>query len=262
MRQASTLRLCMDIGNTHIVGGVFKQHDILLRFRHATCTEYTSDQLGLFFIHILQVNQIDYHDIREVVIGSVVPGIDYSVRSACIKYFSTEPFFLKPGIKTGFNIAVQQPDEMGADRVANLIAAVEQFPGRHLAIIDFGTATTIDIVTREKDCLGGAIFPGIKSSMETLSRSAAKLGSVKIVKPKQALGKTTESQIQSGLYYEQLATIDCLVKKMAAEVLHGEELMIIGTGGFSHLYEKENIFHAIIPDLTLQGLNILYDRNQ
>ena len=206
------MMLCLDVGNSHIYGGVFQDDEISLRFRHAS-KESTSDEIGLFLKQVLRENAFDPEEIRQIAIGSVVPQLDYSLRSACIKYFSIEPFFLQAGVKTGLNIKYRNPVDVGADRIADAIAATHRFPDTPLVIIDFGTATTLCVVNAKKAYLGGAILPGLRLSMDALSSNTAKLPSVDIVRVSDVIGRSTVESIQSGVYFGALGSVRELVQQ-------------------------------------------------
>ncbi len=247
--------LCLDVGNSQIFGGVFDEKEqIQLRFRHDTTYSSTSDQLGIFLKSVLRENGIDPKQIKRIAICSVVPPIDYSLRAACIKYFEIEPFFLEVGVKTGLKIKVYNPKELGADLVANAIAAVEQYANKNIIVIDFGTATTYSVITKQKEYLGGAILPGMRLSMNALQGGTAKLFAVEILKPKDVVGRSTEEHIQSGLYYGQLGVIREFIERVSKDYFANEKPVVIGTGGFAYLFENEKLFTAIVPDLILHGL--------
>ncbi len=251
--------LCLDVGNSHIFGGVFKEDQIQLRFRYNTKEAVTSDQLGLFLRDVLKGNKVDPQHIEAISISSVVPSIDYSLRAACIKYFQKEAFLLQPGAQTGLQLNIDNPSELGSDRVANAIAATQLFPHQDLILVDLGTATTFSPITAKGEFLGGAIMPGMKLSMNALQLGAAKLFPVEILKPVQVIGKNTAANIQSGLYFGQLAAIKEICKGMAAEAFQGTDPLIIGTGGFSALFQEEGCFHHVVPDLVLHGLKLALD---
>ncbi len=248
--------LCLDVGNTHTLGGVFaNENKLVLRFRYATPMLGTSDQFGIFLLNILKFNDINPLDIMEIALSSVVPNFDYTLKHCFNQYFKKADYFiLKPGVKTGLNIRCKNPNEVGADRIANAIGAVTAFPGKPLIVVDMGTATTLCAITANCDYLGGAILPGIRLCMETLKNNTAKLVAVDIEEPCTYIGKTTRESIQSGLYYGHLGALRELILGFKKEVFSEETAMVIGTGGFSQLYEKESLFNAIIPDLTLLGL--------
>jgi type III pantothenate kinase len=254
--------LCLDVGNSHIFGGVFSKDDIQLRFRYNTKETMTSDQLGLFLRNVLKENSIDPSKINAISISSVVPSIDYSLRSACIKYFKQEPFFLQPSVQTGLNLQLDNPSELGGDRIANAIAAVHFFPNQNLVLIDLGTATTFSPISAQKAFLGGAIMPGMKLSMNALQAGTAKLFPVEILKPSRIVGKNTAENIQSGLYFGQLSAIKEISKNMIQEVFQGGEATVIGTGGFSYLFQEEHCFDYIVPDLVLHGLKLALDKSK
>lgn len=254
--------LCLDVGNSHIFGGVFVDNQIELRFRHVTSHNTTSDQLGIFLKSVLQENNIPSNKIKDIAICSVVPHIDYSLRSACIKYFDIEPFILQAGVKTGLKIKYRNPLEVGADRIANAIAAISRYPKKDIIVIDFGTATTFCAITAEKDYLGGAILAGMRLSMNALQNSTAKLSAVEIVKPTAVVGRSTMENLQSGLYYGQLGVVREMTQRMMTEVFHKQKPILIGTGGFAHLFSEENIFTAIMPDLVLDGLRLALMANR
>lgn len=254
--------ICLDVGNTHIFGGVFEGSKDLLTFRIDTHSGITSDQFGIFLKNVLRENGVDPNKVQNVSIGSVVPSIDYSLRSACIKYFKITPFFLKAGVKTGLKIKYHNPMEVGADRIANAIAAVEQFPDKDIIIADFGTATVFCAVTATKEYLGGAILPGMRLSMEALNKNTAKLSPVEIIRPDVVIGRSTAESIQSGLYFSQIGAMREFVSRTReTHFANPSSLIKIGTGGFAHLFEKEDLFSKIIPDLALQGLRLALERN-
>lgn len=256
MRNESLIMLiCLDVGNTQIFGGVYEKDQLLLTFRYATTRGTSSDQLGVFLKSVLRENNIAPEKIKKIAICSVVPSMDYSLRSACIKYFDMEPFLLQPGVKTGLNIKTKNPQEVGADQIANSIAAVERYPNTNLIIVDYGTATTFCAINANKEFLGSVILAGIRISMDALQSNAAKLFPVEILKPNVALGRNTVEALQSGLYYGQLGIARELVGRIKEEVFTNKNpTKVIATGGFSHLFEAENFYDAIIPDLVLLGL--------
>lgn len=252
--------LCLDVGNSYIFGGVFAGDEIQLRFRHNTKEAASSDQLGLFLKNVLKENGIDPGLVEAISVSSVVPGIDYSLRAACIKYFHQEAFLLQPGVQTGLTLQIDHPAELGSDRIANAIAATHFFPNQNLILVDLGTATTFSPISAKKEFLGGAIMPGMKLSMNALQSGAAKLFPVEILRPVQVVGKNTISNIQSGLYFGQLAAIKEISKAMIAEVFQGEKVSLIGTGGFSYLFQEAHCFQHIFPDLVLHGLRLVLDK--
>lgn len=253
--------LCLDIGNTHLCGGIFVQDELLLQFRYDTKKVATSDELGIFIRSVLRENAIDYSKISKIGIASVVPSINYTVRAACIKYLNCTALFLQPGIKTGIQIKTQYPSEVGADLIAGAIAAKAILPNKDLLIFDFGTATTCCYLTPDGEFMGAAIAPGIRLMMESLHRNTATLFGVDIVKPEASIGRNTTTAIQSGIYYAQLGLIQQLIANSIAEnnMLHTP--VIFATGGFASLFTAANIFDHIVPELVLLGLKIMLDNN-
>ncbi len=246
--------LALDVGNSQIYGGIFDQDELKLRFRKTSKQGSSSDEIGIFLREVLRENGFDPSRVKQIVICSVVPDVVYSLRNACKKYFKMNPFLLQAGVKTGLKINYRNPLEVGADRISNAIAAVQQYPKRNLIVIDLGTATTFCAISKEKEYLGGVIAAGLRLSMEALESRTAKLPSVEIVPCSQALGRSTVENIQSGLYFGHLGMMKELTERLSKECFEGEKPFVIGTGGFSSLFEKEALFDAVLPDLVLKGL--------
>jgi len=245
--------LALDVGNTQIYGGVFEGERMKLSFRRNSKQGSSSDEVGIFLRMVLKENGIDPARIKQIVLCSVVPDVIYSLKGACVKYFNINPFVLQAGVKTGLKIKYRNPLEVGADRIANSIAATQLYPGKNLIIVDLGTATTFCAITKDKEYLGGSIIAGLKLSMESLEAKTAKLPSVEIVSMTEALGRSTIESLQSGLYYGHLGSIREIIHHLQEECFAGEKPFVLGTGGFSSLFEKEKIFDVIIPDLVLKG---------
>ncbi len=252
--------ICLDVGNTHMLGGVFAKDKLILRFRYATLLLGTADQFGIFLINILKHNQIEPLKIKAVAISSVVPNYDYTLRHSFFQYFKSANYFiLQPGVKTGLNIRCKNPNEVGADRIANAIGAIAAFPGKDLIVVDMGTATTLCAISKDRDYLGGAILPGLRLCMEALKNNTAKLMAVDIEIPNTYMGKTTRESIQSGLYYGHLGALKEIITGFKKEIFLGEPVYVIGTGGFAQLYEETGLFDGYISDLVLQGLRRAYE---
>lgn len=254
------MMLCLDVGNSHIYGGVFAHGEICLRFRHTSKTS-TSDELGIFLKNVIRENQCSPEAISAISICSVVPQFDYSLRAACVKYFSVEPFFLQAGVKTGLNIKYRNPGDVGADRIANAIAATYNFPGKNLIIIDFGTATTFCAITDQKEYMGGVILPGVRLSVDALANNTAKLPSVEIVKVKQVVGRSTIDSIQSGVFYGAIGACRELIERIKKEAFLGQKVLVLATGGFASLFDNQGIYDQHLPDLVLQGIKIAAEIN-
>lgn len=246
--------LTLDVGNSQIFGGVFRNRELTIRFRKPSRPPTSSDELGLFLRGVVRENGGDPSGVEQIAFCSVVPEIIYSLRSCCRKYFQLEPFILQAGVKTGLKIRYRNPLEVGPDRIANAIAATHLYPDRNLIIVDCGTATTIDIVRSGRDYLGGIILPGIRISMEALEKNTARLPNVEIVATTELIGRSTIECIQSGLYFGHRIVIEGLTRDIRSQAFRGESSLVIGTGGFSRLFERDKIFDVLLPDLVLLGL--------
>lgn len=253
--------LAIDVGNTQVLCGLFKEDKIVHRFRKVSVPGTSSDELGLFLKSAIRENGFNPEEVRRIGCCSVVPAINHSLGSACLKYFKTDPFFLRSGTRTGLKIRYNNPKDVGADRIANAIGGSSLYPDRNLVIIDLGTATTFDVVTADKTYLGGAIVPGIKISMLALESGTARLPSVEIIKPEKTCGASTIENIQSGLYFGQVGIMREMVHRLTEECFGNKKPLVIGTGGFSRLFEDQGIFDEIEPDLVLQGMKIALDLN-
>ena len=246
--------LALDIGNTQIHGGVFDGDQLKLQFRKSTKQGSSSDEVGLFLRSVLRENKVDPDAIRHIAFCSVVPDVVHSIKGACAKYFDLQPFVLQAGVKTGLKIKYRNPLEVGSDRIANAIAAAHLYPGKNLIVADFGTATTFCAITADKEYLGGLILPGLRISMEALESRTAKLPAVEILAPEELIGRSTVESIQSGLYFGNLYALKGLAQEIKRQYFNNENVVLIGTGGFSRMFEHEKVFDAMISELVLIGL--------
>lgn len=253
--------LALDVGNTHIVGGVFNQNQIVLRFRKNTKRQDASDELGLFLRHVLIANQVDPNLVDRVVVSSVVPEVNHSLMSACLKYFNTRPLLLHIDAEIGLKICTERPEELGADLIAAAVAGVNRYPNQNLLIIDFGTANTFSVITDQREFLGVAIAPGLRLAMESLQQGTAKLPSVEIKARHEVFGRTTAEAIQSGLYYQTTGMMREMMMKLRAGIFQGKSFSVVGTGGFSGLFQSSGIFDFLEPDLILYGLKYIFEMN-
>ena len=255
--------LVIDVGNTNVVFGVYKDEELLYDWRIATEKDRTSDEYGLLFEQIFRYHKIDPKEVDNVIISSVVPPLMHTLPAMSIKYFNIDPIVVGPGVKTGMNIKYDNPREVGADRIVNAVAAYEKYGGP-LIIIDFGTAITFCAVSKEGEYLGGAIAPGIKISTEALFMRTAKLPKVEIAKPDKVIARNTINSIQSGVVYGYIGMVDYIIEKMIEEMGGDrEQFNIIGTGGFSNLIASESKYIKKIDKLlTLEGLRIVFERNK
>lgn len=255
------MKLCLDVGNTHVYGGLFDSGRLLLTFRKATMPGSSSDEYGLFFGSVLRENGIDPHQITEIALCSVVPEAIYSISAACQKYFDIRPFILQAGVKTGLKIQYRDPLEVGADRIANAIAGVNLFPDENLIIVDLGTATSLCAVGKDRSYKGGVILPGLKMSMQALESGTSKLGSVEIIRMDHCLGRTTAASIQSGLYFGHLGALREIMHRIRLEVFENQRPKVIATGGFATLFGGTGLFNQVVQDLVLRGLLAVLELN-
>jgi type III pantothenate kinase len=246
--------LTLDVGNSQLHGGVFDGDTLRVQFRKSTHPIGSSDEFGVFLRSVLRENQVDPAAVQRAAICSVVPPAAYPLRAACVKYFGCEPFLLQAGAKTGLKIKYRNPAEVGADRVANAIAATQRRPRTHCLVVDCGTATTFDVVTADGDYMGGTILPGLGISAEVLSNRTARLPAVEIARPEGALGRSTVESIQGGLYHGHVGAIRHLIAQLNREAFPGAKPVVIGTGGFARMFEGEGLFDEIVPELVLHGL--------
>jgi type III pantothenate kinase len=254
--------LCLDVGNSQIFGGAFNGEDLSFTFRKSSQGTSSSDEFGLFLRSVIRENGQSPDDVRKIVLCSVVPDLVHSLRNACVKYFRLEPFVLQPGVKTGLKIRYRNPVEVGADRIANAVGGIEQFPNEDLLIIDFGTANTFCAVSAGKDFLGGVITPGLRISMEALESRTALLPTAEIRRPEQALGRSTIESIQSGLYFGTVGAVRELTLRLSEECFGGKRPKIVATGGFSSLFAGTGLFDVLIPNLVLLGLRKIITLNE
>ncbi len=257
----SGVNLCIDIGNTQMHAGVYRDGELALQFRKESTSRASRDEIGLFLVSILREKGIDPREIERIGISCVVPDEVHSLRNACRIYFNIEPVFLEAGVKTRLKIKTKNPLEVGADRIANAVAVVDMYPNANAVVVDFGTAITLDAITDAQEYLGGSICAGLGLAMEALGSKTAKLPFVEIKRPYRALGKSTIECIQSGLYFGYLGLIRELVGRICQEAFGDEECHVIATGGISQLYRDSGLFDEIVPDLVLRGINDVLSLN-
>lgn len=255
--------LVIDVGNSNIVFGVYKDEDLIYNWRISTDKERTTDEYALTFQQIFTHHKIDLAEIKDIIISSVVPSLLHTLPNMSRKYFNIDPIVIGPGVKTGINILYDNPKEVGADRIVNSVAAYEKY-GAPLIIVDIGTAITFDVINRNGDYLGGVIAPGIRISADALFMRTAKLPKVEILKPEKVIGKNTIASIQSGMVYGYIGMIDYIIERIVEESqIELSEFKIIGTGGFSQLITSESKYIDKMDSLlTLDGLRIIYERNK
>ncbi len=252
--------ICIDIGNTNIKYALFDGDKFLLSFRVATEPKKTSDEYGGQIISILNNNKIKVSELEGGIISSVVPQLDFTMERMCNTYLGIKPLMLAPGLKTGLNLKVDNAKEVGADRVVNNVAAVKKY-GAPLIIVDFGTATTFNVIDAKGEFIGGVISPGIKGSLDSLVNGTAKLPRVEIERPAHVIGKNTITNMQSGIVFGFAGLVEYIVKRIKRE-LNCENVKTVATGGFSEIIAKEITGIDYVDKLlTLEGLKYLYDLN-
>ena len=252
--------LVIDIGNTNITIGVYKEDHLVGRFRMTTRMERTSDEYGLMLHSYLQASHLNVEDVKDVIISSVVPKINYSFSSSIIKYFHIRPLFVGPGVKTGINVQIDHTSTLGSDRLVDAAGAYYTYGGPCL-VIDFGTATTYDVITEKGVFIGGVIAPGIGIEAGVLSSMAAQLPEIELVKPQHIIAKNTVTAMQAWVVYGYIGKTEYIIKKIKEE--YGQNLKVVSTGGLGKLIAKETeLIDIYDQELTFKGLKIIYDKNK
>ena len=252
--------LAIDIGNTHTVFGLFAGETLEANWRIATRGDATADEIGVLLRALFGGAGIDPLQVDGLIISSVVPDLDAVMAETGRRYVNRDPLFVGPGVKTGLPILSENPHEVGADRIVNAVAAIASY-GAPVIVLDFGTATTFDVVGPGGEYLGGVIAPGLNVSAAALFERAARLHRVDIRRPQKVVGRNTEQSIQSGLFYGYVALVEGLVRRIRAEL--EVEAPVIATGGLAPGFAAElDFLEAVDVDLTLQGLRLIWEKNR
>jgi type III pantothenate kinase len=260
--------LAIDVGNTNIVLGVFQGETLTHSWRLVTLRERTADEIGILVTHLFEHRRIDMARIDGIIIASVVPPLTGTMVMMVRQYFGRDPLMVEPALNTGMPILYQPPSDVGADRVVNGIAAFELYGRarrRPVIVVDFGTATTFDAISANGEYLGGVICPGVQISADALFQRAARLPRVELRRPPSLIGRTTVASVQAGLFFGYVAMVEGIVARMRQELSpHGvEAAACIGTGGLAEIISSETrVIEETNPDLTLQGLRLVWERNQ
>jgi type III pantothenate kinase len=256
--------LAVDVGNTNTVLGLYSldgdKPALVAHWRITTHRTQTVDEYGVFFVKMFEMKGLAPSQVKHIIISSVVPPVEGTLRQVCEIYFNVQPIFVEPGIRTGMAVLQENPVDLGADRLVNCIAAFERYGGPSI-VVDFGTATTFDVITAKGEYIGGAIAPGLGISADALFSRAARLGRVDIRKPAKAIGTNTATHIQSGLYYGYIGLVDGILDRIIGEI--GAQPIVVATGGLARQIASESRYITEIDDmLTLDGLLILFERNR
>jgi len=252
--------LALDVGNTTVTMGVFEGDSLKATWRFATDVGRFPDEYGVLMLNLLQHEGLLPRDVDEAVMACVVPDLEPTFQNVCKRYFNVRPLGVHAGVKTGLRILYDTPRDVGADRVADAVAATHMY-GAPLIVVDLGTGTVFDAIDANGDYVGGAIAPGLGIASEALFSRAAKLYRVELSRPRSAVGRNTITAMQSGILFGYVGLIEGIVGRIKKEI--GEQSKVIGTGGYAELIAREtDVIDLVNPDLTLEGLRIIYGMNR
>lgn len=252
--------LAIDIGNTNIKYGIYDGEELVASFRVSSRLSRTADEYGSVLINLLASRGLKTSDVTGVIMSSVIPSLNYTICHMCEYFFGISPLMVGPGIKTGLNIKADNPKEVGADIIVNSVSAFRKYGGP-VIVIDFGTATTFDVITENCELIGVAIAPGIKTSLEGLTKNTAQLPTIELEAPRSVLGKNTKTSMQSGVIFGFAGLVDNIVKKIRKE-LKNDKIKVVATGGLGEMIAKETeTVGTVDRTLTLDGLKEIYKLN-
>lgn len=254
---------CIDIGNTNVKYGVYSGDKLIASFRVSSSTNQTADEYGIVVKDLLESAKIQKEQIEGVILSSVIPQLNYTMQHMCEYFLGHTPILVGPGIKTGLNIKVENAREVGADRIVNSVAAYKKYgKNKPIICIDFGTATTFNVITKEGELIGGVIAPGIKGSLDSLVNGTAQLPHIELELPKKIIAKSTITNMQAGLLYGFSGLVEKIVAKMKQE-LKTDDCVVVATGGLSTTIASETpCIDYIDRTLTLEGLRYLFELNR
>ncbi len=253
--------LVIDVGNTNITYGVYKGKELVATFRMTTKQPRTSDEYGMNIMELLRIHSVDKKDLEGTIIASVVPNVMHSLTGAVTRYLGTAPLIVGPGVKTGIKVVTENPRQIGADRIVDAVAAYEIYGGPVL-VLDFGTATTYDLVSEDGSFIACIIAPGIRISAKALWEGTAKLPEVEIKKPKSILAQETVSSMQAGLIYGQIGQTEYIIRQTKKETGY-DNLKVVATGGLGTMISEETeSIQFYNSTLTLDGLRMIYEKNR
>ena len=257
--------LAFDVGNSNIVLGVFKDGELIQNWRLETDNNKSADEYGMVISQLFAYEGLDFKDVKDIIISTVVPSVLYTLQHLSQKYFNKTAIVIEPGVKTGLMIKYDNPKQVGADRIVNAVAAHAKYGGP-VIVIDFGTATTFCAISENAEYLGGAIAPGLKISSEALFEKTAKLPKVELEEPGNVICRNTIESMQSGLVYGHMGMVDYIIKRMKeemAEYCPGQEIKVIATGGLSGMIDAGiDSIDYVDKMLTLEGLKLIYEKNK
>lgn len=252
--------LVVDVGNTNITLGVFDKEELLTTFRLTTKLSRTSDEYGITICNMIEHNGVKVKDIDGIVVASVVPNVMHSFNNSIVKYFGRQPLLVGPGVKTGIKVATENPRQIGADRIVDAVAAYTLYGGP-VIVVDFGSATTYDLVSEDGSFVAGIIAPGIRTAGEALWEKAAKLPEIEICRPRSILAKETISSMQAGLVFGQIGQTEYIVNQIKKECGY-QNIKTVATGGLGKIIAQEaEVIDIYDSMLTLHGLRIIYSKN-